>query len=61
MRTYKSKAGDLPKFDVIDYLNTDKDTAEYLLAVLDDGDLNLFAAAMKDIARARIANTKICD
>jgi probable addiction module antidote protein len=61
MRTYKSKAGDLPKFDVIDYLNTDKDIAEYLLAVLDDGDLNLFAAAMKDIARARIANTKICD
>ena len=30
----KLKVRDLPQFDVVDYLKTDKDIAEYLTAVL---------------------------
>jgi len=43
----------LPKFDVVDYLKTEKDIAGYLSAVLEDGDPALFVAAIGDIARAK--------
>jgi len=49
----KVKISDLPKFDVVDYLKTDKDIAEYLTVVLEDGDPALFVAAIGDIARAK--------
>ena len=49
----KLKVRDLPQFDVVDYLKTDKDIAEYLTAVLEDGDPSLFVAAIGDIARAK--------
>ena len=49
----KIKIKDLSKFDVVDYLKTEKDIAEYLLAVLKDGDPALFVAAIGDIARAK--------
>jgi len=49
----KLKVRDLPQFDVVDYLKTDKDIAEYLTAVLEDGDPRLFVAAIGDIARAK--------
>jgi probable addiction module antidote protein len=41
------------RWDVADYLKTDKETAAYLEAVFEDGDPALIAAAVGDIARAR--------
>jgi probable addiction module antidote protein len=41
------------KWDVVDYLKTDKDMAEYLEAVIEDGDPALVSAALGDIARAK--------
>jgi probable addiction module antidote protein len=49
----KIKIKDLPKFDVVDYLKTEKDIAAYLSAVLEDGDPALFVAAIGDIAKAK--------
>jgi probable addiction module antidote protein len=49
----KMKIKNLPKFDVVDHLKTDKDIAGYLTAVLEDGDPALFIAAIGDIARAK--------
>ena len=49
----KTKIKDLAKFDVVDYLKTDKDIAQYLTAVLEDGDPALFVAAIGDIAKAK--------
>lgn len=49
----KIKIKDLPKFDVADYLRTEKDIAGYLSAVLEDGDPALFIAAIGDIAKAK--------
>ena len=49
----KLKISDLPKFDIVDYLKTDKDIAEYLTVVLEDSDPALFVAAIGDIARAK--------
>ena len=41
------------RWDVVDHLKTDKDIANYLEAVLEDGDPALVAAALGDIARAK--------
>ena len=41
------------KWDVVDYLKTDKDMAEYLEAAIEDGDPTLISAALGDIARAK--------
>ncbi|WP_353432616.1 addiction module antidote protein [Polynucleobacter sp. MWH-UH23A] len=49
----KIKIKDLPEFDVVDYLKTEKDIAAYLTAVLEDGDPALFVAAIGDIAKAK--------
>ncbi|APC05288.1 addiction module antidote protein [Polynucleobacter asymbioticus] len=49
----KIKIKDFPRFDVVDYLKTEKDIAGYLTAVLEDGDPALFVAAIGDIARAK--------
>lgn len=49
----KIKIKNLPKFDVVDYLKTEKDIAAYLSAVLEDGDPALFVAAIGDIAKAK--------
>ncbi|MBU3601736.1 addiction module antidote protein [Polynucleobacter sp. AM-25C3] len=49
----KIKISELPKFDVVDYLKTEKDIAGYLNAVLEDGDPALFVAAIGDISRAK--------
>ncbi len=51
--TQKTKISELSKFDVVDYLKTDKDMAQYLNAILEDGDPALFIAAIGDIARAK--------
>ena len=49
----KIKITDFAVFDAVDYLQTDKDMADYLNAVLDDGDPALFIAAIGDIAKAK--------
>ena len=49
----KIKITDFAVFDAVDYLKTDKDIADYLNAVLDDGDPALFVAAIGDIAKAK--------
>lgn len=41
------------KWDVVDYLKTDKDMAEYLEAAIEEGDSALISAALGDIARAK--------
>lgn len=49
----KLKITDFAVFDAVDYLKTDKDMADYLNAVLEDGDPALFVAAIGDIAKAK--------
>lgn len=49
----KIRISKLSKFDVVDYLKTEKDIAGYLNAVLEDGDPALFVAAIGDISRAK--------
>jgi len=41
------------RFDVADYLTNEEEIAAYLDAVMEEGDPNLLAAALGDIARAR--------
>lgn len=47
------KVKDLPEFDAAEYLDSPQAMAEYLTAVIEDGDAALLAAALGDIARAR--------
>lgn len=41
------------RYDTADYLKTEDDIADYLEAVMEDGDPALIAAALGDVARAR--------
>ena len=43
------------KFDVIDFLKTEKDISEYLNVVLEEKDYKYLPIALADIARARKA------
>jgi probable addiction module antidote protein len=52
-RKKKLNIGKLTKFDVVDYLKTDQDIAEYLTVVLEGNDPALFVAAIGDVARAK--------
>ena len=45
------------KFDVIDYLKTEKDINEYLNVVLEEKDYKYLPVALADIAKARKAMT----
>jgi probable addiction module antidote protein len=45
------------KFDVTDYLKTEKDIEEYLSVVLEEKDYSFLPVALADIARARKAMT----
>jgi probable addiction module antidote protein len=45
------------KFEVVDYLKTDKDIEEYLNVVLEEKDYKFIPVALADIARARKAMT----
>jgi probable addiction module antidote protein len=47
------KLSSLPEFDITLYLDSDEAIADYLNAVIEDGDSSLLAAALGDIARAR--------
>ena len=46
------------KFEILDYLKTEKDIEEYLNVVLEEGDYKFLPVALADIARARKAMTK---
>ena len=41
------------KWDVVDYLKTDEDMAEYLEAAMEDGHPAIISAALGNIARAK--------
>ena len=41
------------KFEVLDYLKTEKDINDYLNVVLEEGDYKFLPVALADIARAR--------
>ena len=43
----------MSEFDITLYLDSDEAIADYLNAVIEDGDSSLLAAALGDIARAR--------
>jgi probable addiction module antidote protein len=45
------------KFEVVDYLKTEKDIEEYLSVVLEEKDYKFLPVALADIARARKAMT----
>lgn len=45
------------KFEVLDYLKTEKDIEEYLNVVLEEEDYKFLPVALADIARARKAMT----
>ena len=47
------KLSSLPEFDITLYLDSDEAIADYLNAVIEEGDSSLLAAALGDIARAR--------
>jgi len=47
------------KFEVLDYLKTEKDIEEYLNVVLEDGDYKFLPVALADIARARKSMTSV--
>lgn len=40
-------------YDAVDYLRTDEDSAAYLNVATEDGDPQLFAAALDDVVRAK--------
>jgi probable addiction module antidote protein len=46
------------KFDVQEYLTTEKDIQEYLDVVLEEGDYEFLPVALADIAKARKAMAK---
>jgi DNA-binding phage protein len=41
------------KFEVLDYLKTEKDIGEYLNVILEEKDYKFLPVALEDIARAR--------
>lgn len=51
--TKRIKVSELTEFDAAEYLTDERAMAEYLTAVLEDGDAALLAAALGDVARAR--------
>ena len=53
MAEKKIRVSELPEFDASEYLRDEEDVAEYLTAVLEDGDPALVSAALGDIARAK--------
>ena len=49
----KSKSMKISQWDAADYLETPEDIAHYLEAAFEDGDSNLIAAAIGDVARSK--------
>jgi probable addiction module antidote protein len=53
MMAKKIRVTDLPEFDATEYLDSEEAVAEYLTAMIAEGDPAMLAAALGDIARAR--------
>ncbi|MFN7222345.1 MAG: addiction module antidote protein [Burkholderiales bacterium] len=51
--TKKIRPTQLPVFDAAEYLDSEEAVAEYLTAMIEEGDPAMLAAALGDIARAR--------
>jgi probable addiction module antidote protein len=51
--TKKIRPTELPVFDAAEYLDSEEAVAEYLTAMIEEGDPAMLAAALGDIARAR--------
>jgi probable addiction module antidote protein len=51
--TKKIRPAELPVFDAAEYLDSEEAVAEYLTAMIEEGDPAMLAAALGDIARAR--------
>jgi len=51
--TKKIQPADLPVFDAAEYLDSEEAVAEYLTAMIEEGDPAMLSAALGDIARAR--------
>ena len=51
--TEKISVASLPEFDASSYLDSEQAIANYLTAIVEEGDSALLAAALGDIARAR--------
>lgn len=49
----KVKASELPDFDFSEHLDSEAAVAEYLTAIVEEGDPALLAVALGDIAKAR--------
>ena len=49
----KIRIADLPELDFSEHLDSEQAIADYLTAILEEGDAALLAAALGDIARAR--------
>jgi probable addiction module antidote protein len=49
----KISINSLPEFDFSEHLENEQAMAEYLAAIMEDGDAGLLAAALGDIAKAR--------
>ncbi len=49
----KIRVADLPDLDFSEHLDSEQAVADYLTAILEEGDPALLAAALGDIARAR--------
>lgn len=48
-----TKLSELKQFDVVDYLQTEQEIAEYLAVVLEENDPDAFIQALGTVARAR--------
>ena len=49
----KIKTANLRKFEIADYLDSPEAIAEYLTAMIEEGDASLLAVALGDAARAK--------
>ncbi len=52
-KTRKTKISSLPEFDMADFLQDEKDIAEYLTMVIEEGDTSELAHALGVAAKAR--------
>ena len=52
-RHYEKRKAQKTKWDVVDYLKTDEDMADYLEAAMEDGHPAVIATAIGNIARAK--------
>ncbi len=50
----KVRLADMPDLDFAEHLDTDQAVAQYLTVILEENDPALLAAALGDIARARV-------